>query len=87
MHLTSVGKAVLLGILPNEQRSTHMNIERANKPHLRDLHTVVQGMDEVCWDAFPFVAVEGKGVWGRGGGGGGGDREDKVMGFALITWT
>ena len=53
------GVEVLPRVLPDEQGGTHVHVERADDPLLGDLHTHVQQLQQVGWDALPLIAVEG----------------------------
>lgn len=54
---------LLPGVLPDQQRPTHMDVEGADDALLRNLHAHVQLLDQIRWNPFTFVADEEK--WKR----------------------
>lgn len=45
-------------VFPDQQSSTYMNIEWPNNPLLRNFHTDIQVVNQVCWDSFMFIPSE-----------------------------
>lgn len=46
---------LLPGVLPDQQRPTHVHVERADDALLGDLHTDVQLLDQTDGDSLTFV--------------------------------
>jgi len=51
---------LLSGIFPNEQSPTHVDVKRADNALLRNFHTNIQLLDQICWNSLTFISDEEK---------------------------
>lgn len=51
---------LLSGVFPDQQSSAHMDVEGADDSLLRNLHTHIQLLNQICRDSFTFIADEEK---------------------------
>lgn len=56
--MLGVPKQLLSGILPYQQGSAHVHVKRADDALLRNLHTHIQLLDQICWNPFTFISDE-----------------------------
>lgn len=53
-----MAQQLLSGVFPDQQGSTHVDVKRADDALLRDFHTNIQLLDQICWNSFTFISDE-----------------------------